>query len=1095
MSIECIVTHDIDKSVSDKKDYRLVSYNDTQLEVLLVSTKALHGDNIVHAKSAAACSINVGSLADPKGIAEGCAHYIEHMIFMGSEKYPGENDYDSFITSHGGFDNAFTEQDCTVYYFDISTEFLEPALDIFAHCFIDPLLPVGSLERELLAIDSEFCLAVNSDQSRAEQLFCSCARATHAINKFSWGSKKSLKSVPNKRGINMKSLLQSFHQFYYKPNNSKVVVISPKELDEIQKDVEASFAPWIRPTANSDEPVKKSTKLSKKEKKIVFSTMEELMNAPLNDQPLDPSKLGVICRCIPIKEKHMLSLSWTFPSSLETYKSKSCRYISHLLGHEGPGSLLAALKRENLAITCATGGKEYPSPMFSTFSIEMVLTSKGLSNWITVAQIVFNYLDMLRVNGPKQWIYEELAELAKIDFAYVEEGEESDFVEQLAELMVDTKKIDRKDLLTSRYYYWDYRPDEISEILSRFVPYTCRISIYSPFYKDSNDSNEDGSSDDDNDDEDEDEDDDDSEEGDDDSEEGDDDDEDNEDDDEDMASENGAVASLLPEDVIKQYTGPEKWLELVLPPKDTRAPCIEKYFNIKYWEDTIPSDLYEFFATPYFHNVNILRLPSPNPYIPKELSVLPCSNDQSVTDLYETANKYPTKLICDDGLSVWHAKDTQFAMPKVSIAMKFASKVSHQSVENAVLHELMVNMLKEELNEELYTASMAELHGKVQNKSSHHCIFLSVYGFNDKASNLIETMYDAVLNPERYIQVSSFYREVERLTLSYRNAINSVANATRTARLVTLLPTSEYLPSQMLQYLDTVSLEFLQSYVSDFLHQMCIDVYFHGNITSSKVNDFANTLKMRLGCNERIHLSRGFHPNEKIQRIPSNVVSILQILPTNIQEKNSCVEVYYQCGMYSFDDIVPLDILTQCLSEPFFHDLRTTQQLGYDVSCSSRLSHGVLGFLFKVTSSSHSLIDVRRAIFTFVEAVPVLIQQLSEEKYQSNIDAVRLDYLKPQPNLSSIASFNWQNGIDDIKYSFDDKVKCAQVLENYTINSNGKEKVLEFYQNYFLGELKRVLVVQSARQLEEPIDSVDGTLKFINCDTFHGCECYIEYPN
>ena len=282
----------IDKSVSDKKDYRLVTYNDSQLEVLLVSTKLLHGNNIEHAKSAAACSINVGSFADPKGIAEGCAHYIEHMIFMGSEKYPGENDYDSFITSHGGFDNAFTEQDCTVYYFDISTEYLEPALDRFAHCFIDPILPVGSLERELLAIDSEFCLAVNSDQSRAEQLFCSCARSTHAINKFAWGSKKSLKSVPNKRGVNMKSLLQSFHQFYYKPHNSKVVVISPKELDEIQKDVESSFAPWILPTSNPEEQSRNLRNYPRKREKIEFATMEELMNAPLNGSATRPAKLG-----------------------------------------------------------------------------------------------------------------------------------------------------------------------------------------------------------------------------------------------------------------------------------------------------------------------------------------------------------------------------------------------------------------------------------------------------------------------------------------------------------------------------------------------------------------------------------------------------------------------------------------------------------------------------------------------------------------------------------------------------------------------------------------------------------------------------------
>ncbi|KAL3267868.1 hypothetical protein HHI36_007009 [Cryptolaemus montrouzieri] len=49
--------------------------------------------------AAAALCVGVGSFSDPKDIP-GLAHFLEHMVFMGSEKYPGENDFDSFIKVH-----------------------------------------------------------------------------------------------------------------------------------------------------------------------------------------------------------------------------------------------------------------------------------------------------------------------------------------------------------------------------------------------------------------------------------------------------------------------------------------------------------------------------------------------------------------------------------------------------------------------------------------------------------------------------------------------------------------------------------------------------------------------------------------------------------------------------------------------------------------------------------------------------------------------------------------------------------------------------------------------------------------------------------
>ena len=69
-------------------------------------------------QSAAGLCISAGSFSDPPELP-GLAHFLEHMVFMGSEKYPDENSFDRFVNLGGGYDNAHTDTETTVFYFDI----------------------------------------------------------------------------------------------------------------------------------------------------------------------------------------------------------------------------------------------------------------------------------------------------------------------------------------------------------------------------------------------------------------------------------------------------------------------------------------------------------------------------------------------------------------------------------------------------------------------------------------------------------------------------------------------------------------------------------------------------------------------------------------------------------------------------------------------------------------------------------------------------------------------------------------------------------------------------------------------------------------
>ncbi|RTZ72242.1 MAG: peptidase M16, partial [Gammaproteobacteria bacterium] len=148
---------EVTKSPNDDRQYEYLELPN-RMRVLLVSDPEAD-------KAAAALTVGVGSTSDPPG-RDGLAHFLEHMLFMGTEQYPDVDDYSDFIKKNGGMDNAFTAGGQTTYYFDIKPEALEPALDRFAQFFIAPLMDARYVEREKHAVESEYQLKLKDDTRR-----------------------------------------------------------------------------------------------------------------------------------------------------------------------------------------------------------------------------------------------------------------------------------------------------------------------------------------------------------------------------------------------------------------------------------------------------------------------------------------------------------------------------------------------------------------------------------------------------------------------------------------------------------------------------------------------------------------------------------------------------------------------------------------------------------------------------------------------------------------------------------------------------------------------------------------------------------------
>uniref|UniRef100_A0A8C3RUW5 Nardilysin n=1 Tax=Chelydra serpentina TaxID=8475 RepID=A0A8C3RUW5_CHESE len=370
-------------------------------------------------QSAAALCVAVGSFSDPEDLP-GLAHFLEHMVFMGSLKYPDENGFDAFLKKHGGSDNASTDCERTVFQFDVQRKYFKEALDRWAQFFIHPLMIRDAIDREVEAVDSEYQLARPSDANRKEMLFGSLARPGHPMKKFFWGNAETLKHEPKTNNIDTYTRLRDFWQRYYSAHYMTLVVQSK---------------------GNS------SCCLNT----VGYILFEVVVCFNLSSA-LAPSTDIMLYVFVPVRKVHSLSITWALPPQDQHYRVKPLHYISWLVGHEGKGSVLSFLRKKFWALALYGGNGETgfeQNSTYSIFSISVTLTDEGYKHFYEVAHVVFQYLKMLQKRGPDKSLCENMQLFQKEDF------------------------------LTGDQLLFEYKPDVISDALNQLCPQRANLVLLS----------------------------------------------------------------------------------------------------------------------------------------------------------------------------------------------------------------------------------------------------------------------------------------------------------------------------------------------------------------------------------------------------------------------------------------------------------------------------------------------------------------------------------------------------------------------------------------------------------------------------------------
>jgi insulysin len=337
------------QSKNDNNEY-LTYTLDNGLRVFLIS-------DINASVSAVALMVKVGYMND---IVQGTAHLLEHMLFMGTKKYPEEAGFQNFISHNGGVYNAWTAHDHTCYHFTINNAIVGEGLERFSDFFIQPLLKKSSLKKEIPNVNSEHEKNINDDIHRMLQLIKINVIPEHGYHNFGTGNGKTLDNE------NIADTLWDFYNKTYSSNNMTLVVLSSKKIKDLIE--------FVNPLFKQIES-----------RPVQFNNIQSgiLMN--------DFSKIYMNAH----SEIKSIKILWDVESFYDDYYSSPVDLFCHLLGNECNGSIYSNLIQKRYINSLASGNiQTIKDRCIIIFDAEV--TDLGMEHIDEIIGCVFQYINLIK---------------------------------------------------------------------------------------------------------------------------------------------------------------------------------------------------------------------------------------------------------------------------------------------------------------------------------------------------------------------------------------------------------------------------------------------------------------------------------------------------------------------------------------------------------------------------------------------------------------------------------------------------------------------------------------------------------------------------
>lgn len=283
--------------------------------------------------------VNTGSADEQKGY-EGVTHFIEHLLFKGTESF-GVGQIASEVEAAGGEINAYTSYDQTVYYVTISKFHCQKALQVIYEMVFKPKFDAAEIDAEREVVVEEIKRGKDSPQSRAHEILFESVFKKHPYGRPIIGYEKVVKEISRAK-------ILKYFQGRYSPKNVTVVISGDFEPKSMKSLLKETFG-----KANSKKlPLwpkrKKEQKLAKSKAIVEFTSFKQ----------------------------NILHLAWNIPD-VKHKDIPALEVFASILGQGDSSRLMKRLRIES-QVTQYTVAHTYTSKDPGIFIVSAVMTENNL---------------------------------------------------------------------------------------------------------------------------------------------------------------------------------------------------------------------------------------------------------------------------------------------------------------------------------------------------------------------------------------------------------------------------------------------------------------------------------------------------------------------------------------------------------------------------------------------------------------------------------------------------------------------------------------------------------------------------------------------
>ena len=182
--------------------------------------------------------VRTGSRNEVEPGFSGYAHFFEHMMFRGTERYPTDV-YNDVIKRLGADSNAFTTDDWTTYHTVASADALETIMEVESDRFLNLSYSVDDYRTEAGAILGEYNLNFSNPFSLLREQLAALAFTAHPYEHTTIGLLEDIEAMPDHYDYSVE-----FYDRYYRPNNCIIVVVGDFDQAELERLATHYYGDW-----------------------------------------------------------------------------------------------------------------------------------------------------------------------------------------------------------------------------------------------------------------------------------------------------------------------------------------------------------------------------------------------------------------------------------------------------------------------------------------------------------------------------------------------------------------------------------------------------------------------------------------------------------------------------------------------------------------------------------------------------------------------------------------------------------------------------------------------------------------------------------